>query len=212
MQGIWRVRKLRRIWRAWRALEGGGSGGEGGSSGPEEAALRQEAAAEREGAAALGDAEGAAEAERDAGRAAAGSREETRVPEQVPELETPTAREPQEERLDLQLHMAAAANPGRTRRESWITQASAAEEEAQGLAAAEARKLLAATGSFRDNLEMWGKRDSETFAGKQIEQLKSKCSTKEVEAVLQRPITACQDFDEIRKMRKLLNERSQPES
>mmetsp|Transcript_48829 Transcript_48829/g.139748 ORF Transcript_48829/g.139748 Transcript_48829/m.139748 type:complete len:514 (-) Transcript_48829:32-1573(-) len=142
--------------------------------------------------------------------------EDARVPEQAPELESPvggrqaaSAEEASalEESLGLQLHQGSAANPGRIRRDSWVTHPRHGDEEdVPSHAAQEAAVVAAANRGFQENLQLWGKRASETAAGKQMEQLRSRCSTKEVEAVLQRPISACQDYDELRRMRKLLND------
>eukprot|EP00931_Biecheleriopsis_adriatica_P061881 TRINITY_DN37232_c0_g1_i1.p1 TRINITY_DN37232_c0_g1~~TRINITY_DN37232_c0_g1_i1.p1 ORF type:complete len:432 (+),score=103.01 TRINITY_DN37232_c0_g1_i1:46-1296(+) len=73
-------------------------------------------------------------------------------------------------------------------------------------AAAEAKAAAAASGSFQDFREIWGSRAATGFAGKQSD-LKSRLSRKEAEAALQRLANATNhDLDEVRQMRKLVNE------
>lgn len=74
-------------------------------------------------------------------------------------------------------------------------------------AAAEAKVAVAAVGGFRDYRELWGKRAAAGFAGKQSD-LKSRLSRNEAEAALQRLAnnTHAQNLDEVRQMRKLVDE------
>jgi len=103
-----------------------------------------------------------------------------------------------------------AANPGRLKRDSWVAQRSpAVEEDGTSAAVEEARVVVASAGGFKDFREVWGSRASTGFAGKQSDLLKSKRSKSEAEAALQRLVAGgCQDYDEIRNMRKLINELS----
>lgn len=75
------------------------------------------------------------------------------------------------------------------------------------VAAAEAKAAVAAAGGFRDYRELWGKRAAAGFAGKQSD-LKSRLSRNEAEAALQRLAnnTHAQNLDEVRQMRKLVDE------
>jgi len=79
-------------------------------------------------------------------------------------------------------------------------------------AAEEARTVAAAVGGFKDYRELWGNRAAAGFAGQQSE-LKSRLSRKEAEAALQRlTANATQDLDEVRQMRKLVDECRDEES
>jgi len=80
-----------------------------------------------------------------------------------------------------------AAAPGRVKRDAWIFERPQSQLE--------------------DARDVRGLRTSNGFAGKQSDLLKSRRSKSEAEAALQRLVAGgCQDYDEIRNMRKLLNE------
>eukprot|EP00933_Yihiella_yeosuensis_P012391 TRINITY_DN12093_c0_g1_i1.p1 TRINITY_DN12093_c0_g1~~TRINITY_DN12093_c0_g1_i1.p1 ORF type:complete len:417 (+),score=108.23 TRINITY_DN12093_c0_g1_i1:21-1271(+) len=103
----------------------------------------------------------------------------------------------------------SAEVPARRRSSSWARPAATGGGyPSENSAVAEARAAVAAAGTFRDYREIWGKRAATGFAGQQSD-LKSRLSRKEAEAALQRLATANstnQDLDEVRRMRKLVNE------
>lgn len=109
------------------------------------------------------------------------------------------------ESKDVHADINVNAAPVRPKRHSWafsVPQAAGSPEPSEALSSK-------ANGHFQQQLQLWGKREANGFAGKPMSK-DSKCrlSKAEAEATLQRLINAGTkvDFDEVRRLRKLINE------